>query len=316
MCIRDGSYGGIVLHDVIHNAFAHKAIEKGADGVIAVAAGAGGHAGVQSPFALIQEIREWFDGPLLLSGAIAHGRSLLAAQAAGADLVVFPELSLTGYFLRDMVPEVALHRSSLEIAQLIEAASPMAIVAGFVEEAPGHQFFNAAFYAEAGRLLHVHRKVYLPTYGLFEEQRYFSPGKRFQAFYRRILEHARRVASITRQISTFSSPTSPLPELLDVNALLDNICAFIRYDRRYRRIDLVTQLDRSLPAAVAVAGANLTTQILKYRVFERDDLLGLGGWNSTNTLPSGHTTVAAAGLVGRWSSTAVADWSRAPAMVC
>ena len=79
------SYGGIVLHDVINNRFAHKAIEKGADGVIAVAAGAGGHAGAQSPFALVQEIRAWFDGPLLLSGAIAHGRSVLAALAAGAD---------------------------------------------------------------------------------------------------------------------------------------------------------------------------------------------------------------------------------------
>jgi nitronate monooxygenase len=80
------SYGGIVLHDVINNRFAHKAIEKGADGLIAVAAGAGGHAGTISPFALVQEIRQWFDGPLLLSGAIAHGRSILAAQAVGADL--------------------------------------------------------------------------------------------------------------------------------------------------------------------------------------------------------------------------------------
>lgn len=79
------SYGGVVLHDVINNRFAHKAIEKGADGVIAVAAGAGGHAGALSPFALVQEIRTWFDGPLLLSGAIAHGRSILAALAAGAD---------------------------------------------------------------------------------------------------------------------------------------------------------------------------------------------------------------------------------------
>ncbi|KYH46309.1 nitronate monooxygenase family protein [Branchiibius sp. NY16-3462-2] len=79
------SYGGIVLHDVINNTFAHKAIEKGADGLIAVAAGAGGHAGTLSPFALLSEIRAWFDGPLLLSGAIAHGRSVLAAQAAGAD---------------------------------------------------------------------------------------------------------------------------------------------------------------------------------------------------------------------------------------
>ncbi|QZI69274.1 nitronate monooxygenase family protein [Pseudomonas protegens] len=80
------SYGGMVLHDVINNRFARKAIDKGADGLIAVAAGAGGHAGTQSPFALVQEIRQWFDGPLLLSGAIASGRSILAAQALGADL--------------------------------------------------------------------------------------------------------------------------------------------------------------------------------------------------------------------------------------
>ena len=79
-------YGGIVLHDVINNAFARKAIEKCADGLIAVAAGAGGHAGVKSPFALVQEIRQWFDGPLVLSGAIANGGAVLAAQAMGADL--------------------------------------------------------------------------------------------------------------------------------------------------------------------------------------------------------------------------------------
>ena len=77
--------GGVVLHDVINNKFAHKAVEKGADGLIAVAAGAGGHAGVKSPFALIQEIRQWFDGPLALSGAIASGNAILAAQAMGAD---------------------------------------------------------------------------------------------------------------------------------------------------------------------------------------------------------------------------------------
>ena len=80
------SYGGIVLHDIINNRFAQKAIEKGADGLIAVAAGAGGHAGTLSAFALVQEIREWFDGPLLLSGAIANGAAVLAAQAMGADL--------------------------------------------------------------------------------------------------------------------------------------------------------------------------------------------------------------------------------------
>lgn len=79
------SWGGIVLHDVINDRFAHKAIEKGADGLIPVAAGAGGHAGVQSPFALMQEIRSWFDGLVALSGSISHGRSVLAAQAMGAD---------------------------------------------------------------------------------------------------------------------------------------------------------------------------------------------------------------------------------------
>ena len=86
--LNDGvhGWGGITLHDVINDRFARKAVDKGADGVIAVAAGAGGHAGRLSPFALIEEIRSWFDGPLILSGAIATGRAILAAQAAGADL--------------------------------------------------------------------------------------------------------------------------------------------------------------------------------------------------------------------------------------
>jgi nitronate monooxygenase len=78
-------WGGVVLHDIINNKFARKAVEKGADGLIAVAAGAGGHAGVKSPFALIQEIRQWFDGPLALSGSIASGGAILAARAMGAD---------------------------------------------------------------------------------------------------------------------------------------------------------------------------------------------------------------------------------------
>ena len=79
------SYGGVVMHDIINNAFARKAVEKGADGLIAVAAGAGGHAGTKSPFALVQEIRQWFDGPIALSGSIATGGAVLAAQAMGAD---------------------------------------------------------------------------------------------------------------------------------------------------------------------------------------------------------------------------------------
>ena len=79
------AYGGHVMHDVINQTFAHKAIEKGADGLVLVAAGAGGHAGALSPFALVQETRAWFDGPLALSGSIAHGASILAAEAMGAD---------------------------------------------------------------------------------------------------------------------------------------------------------------------------------------------------------------------------------------
>ena len=85
VCEAVSGYGGIVMHDVINDRFAHKAIEKGATGLVAVAAGAGGHAGTLSPFALIQEIRAWFDGPLALSGAIANGGAILAAQAMGAD---------------------------------------------------------------------------------------------------------------------------------------------------------------------------------------------------------------------------------------
>ncbi|MEW6694330.1 MAG: nitronate monooxygenase family protein [Pseudomonadota bacterium] len=85
-------WGGVVLHDIINNTFAHKAIDKGADGLIAVAAGAGGHAGTKSPFALIQEIRQWFDGPLALSGSIATGGAILAAQAMGADFAYIGSL--------------------------------------------------------------------------------------------------------------------------------------------------------------------------------------------------------------------------------
>ena len=93
-------YGGVVMHDVINDRFAHKAIEKGADGIIAVAAGAGGHAGPLSPFALVQEIREWFDGPLALSGAIANGGSILAAQAMGADFAYIGSAFIATYEAR------------------------------------------------------------------------------------------------------------------------------------------------------------------------------------------------------------------------
>jgi predicted amidohydrolase len=110
-----------------------------------------------------------------------HVEQIEAARRQHADLIVFPELSLTGYFLRDMVPDLAISPSGPEIRQLIDAAGPMSLVAGLVEESR-HKFYNAAVWAEGGRVIHVHRKVYLPTYGLFDEQRYFAAGERFSAF--------------------------------------------------------------------------------------------------------------------------------------
>jgi predicted amidohydrolase len=111
-----------------------------------------------------------------------HVEQIEAARRQHADLIVFPELSLTGYFIRDMVPDLAISPDGPEIRQLIEAAGPMSMVIGFVEESPRHRFFNAALWTEGGRVVHTHRKVYLPTYGLFDEQRYFAAGERFLAF--------------------------------------------------------------------------------------------------------------------------------------
>ena len=101
---------------------------------------------------------------------------------AGADLLLFPELSLTGYFLRDMVPDVALTARSPEMKKLKELSRGLPFVAGLVEESADHRFFNAAVYFEDGEIRHVHRKVYLPTYGMFDEQRYFARGDRVRAF--------------------------------------------------------------------------------------------------------------------------------------
>lgn len=112
----------------------------------------------------------------------SHLEQIEAARRQHANLIVFPELSLTGYFLRDMVPDLAISPDGPEIRQLIEAAGPMSLVVGLVEESPRHRFYNAVIWAEGGRVVHLHRKVYLPTYGLFDEQRYFAAGDRFFAF--------------------------------------------------------------------------------------------------------------------------------------
>jgi predicted amidohydrolase len=109
-------------------------------------------------------------------------RYVQRARAQGVELLVFPELSLTGYHLRDMVATVALRTDSPEMARLKALSREVAFVIGLVEESPDYRFYNAAVYAAGGEIYHLHRKVYLPTYGMFDEQRYFARGDRVRAF--------------------------------------------------------------------------------------------------------------------------------------
>lgn len=111
-----------------------------------------------------------------------HEERIVAARQAAADVIVFPELSLTGYYLRDIVPDVALAADSPLLGRLADAAGDMALAVGFVEAGTGDRYYNSAAWFEHGRLVHVHRKVYLPTYGMFDERRYFAAGDRFRAF--------------------------------------------------------------------------------------------------------------------------------------
>ncbi len=104
------------------------------------------------------------------------------AEAQGVDLLVFPELSLTGYFLKDMVPEVAVRCNTAPMKEVAALSDKVSLVVGFVEESGRHGFFNSAAYFEGGNLLHVHRKVYLPTYGLFDENRYVGRGDKVRTF--------------------------------------------------------------------------------------------------------------------------------------
>jgi predicted amidohydrolase len=111
-----------------------------------------------------------------------HRQWVKQAAETGAKLLVFPELSLTGYFLKDLVPESAIRLDSKEIRDLAALSTELDVVLGAVIESPDHRYFNASLYFSRGELLHVHRKVYLPTYGMFDEQRYFAPGDRFRSF--------------------------------------------------------------------------------------------------------------------------------------
>jgi len=116
------------------------------------------------------------DNMALIEAAIEKG------IAEGADLVVFPELALTGYFLKDLVPEVAIGLDAPQIERLKQLSRRISIAIGLVEVTADYRFFNTALYLEEGEILHLHRKVYLPTYGLFDEQRYLARGERFRAF--------------------------------------------------------------------------------------------------------------------------------------
>ncbi len=141
------------------------------------------HAGEQGPHVLRVALAQV--SPVLgdiQRNLTLHLDQIEAARRQQADLIVFPELSLTGYFVRDMVPDLALFPTGPVVGRLIEAAGATSLVAGLVEESARHRFFNAAFFAEGGRIVHLHRKVYLPTYGLFDEQRYFAAGERIEAF--------------------------------------------------------------------------------------------------------------------------------------
>jgi predicted amidohydrolase len=112
----------------------------------------------------------------------AHRGWIDRARAADVELLVFPELSLTGYFLKDLVPDVALARDGPELDELAALSRDLDLVVGAVLEEPDHRYFNASLYLSEGELKHIHRKVYLPTYGMFDEQRYLAAGDRFRGF--------------------------------------------------------------------------------------------------------------------------------------
>ncbi len=116
----------------------------------------------------------------IASNLAGHHAFLDRAKEAGADLVVFPELSLTGYFLRDLCQEVALRLDAAPVAELVARSRERSIVFGMVEESADHRYYNSAVFAEGGEILQVHRKVHLPDYGIFEEGRYFAHGDRFR----------------------------------------------------------------------------------------------------------------------------------------
>lgn len=156
------------------------------------------------------------------------------ARGRGAELLVFPELSLTGYFLKDMVSTVALRLDSPEVGRLRELSRGIGLLAGLVEETPEFRFYNSAVYFEDGEIRHVHRKIYLPTYGLFDEGRYFARGDRIRSFSSRFgrmavlicedMWHLSTVyvAAMDRAVTILCPSTSPLRGISDATEQDDN----------------------------------------------------------------------------------------------
>lgn len=162
-----------------------------------------------------------------------------------AELLLFPELSLTGYYLRDSVPNVALTAGSAEMKRLAELSRKLPLVAGLVEESPDHRFYNAAVYFEDGAVRHVHRKVYLPTYGMFDEQRYFAGGDRVRAFDSKFgrlallicedLWHPSTIylAALDGALAILCPSASPLRGIVDEQAQDDNARYWEMINRAY-----------------------------------------------------------------------------------
>lgn len=162
-----------------------------------------------------------------------------------AELLLFPELSLTGYYLRDSVPNVALTADSAEMKRLAELSRKLPLVAGLVEESPDHRFYNAAVYFEDGAVRHVHRKVYLPTYGMFDEQRYFAGGDRVRAFDSKFgrlallicedLWHPSTIylAALDGALAILCPSASPLRGIVDEQAQDDNARYWEMINRAY-----------------------------------------------------------------------------------
>lgn len=174
-----------------------------------------------------------------------YEENLRRAAAQAAELLIFPELSLTGYFLRDTVPSVALTLKSAEMNKLKALSRSLPFVAGMVEESPDHRFFNSAVYFESGEVRHVHRKVYLPTYGMFDEQRYFARGDRVRVFDSRFgrfallicedLWHPSTIylAALDGALAVICPSASPLRGIVDAQNQDDNARYWEMINRAY-----------------------------------------------------------------------------------